>query len=61
MKSCMGDTYFVRFTMLGDEVRKCDTCGAEYVTRARPLLPAEKGADPSLWRCGLLAGGEVRS
>lgn len=56
-KSCHGVTMFVRFTMLGDEVRRCDTCGQEYLTRPRKMkvgVYRYRGADPSLFRCGLL-------
>lgn len=62
-KPCVGVTMFIRFTMLGDEVRRCETCGQEYLTRVpegRYNRPLRKGASASLFRCGLLAARSTK-
>lgn len=50
---CSGTAMFVRFTPLGDEVRRCESCGSEFVTRAI-AKKKRPGYDPGLWRCGSL-------
>ena len=42
MKKCKGVTFFVRRTPLGDEVRRCEACGAEYIVRKTPEFSCDK-------------------
>ncbi len=56
MRKCNGITFFVRRTMLGDEVRRCEKCKQEYVFVPTPLPPGGQGKHSlQLYVCGDIA------
>lgn len=54
MKRCKGITMYIRRTMLGDEVRRCAACGAEYVSRFVMRAGVYSGEKPPI-SCAQLA------